>query len=101
VTEAAAPVALTAKTSLTARLAAWTEAQDITAADSLAALADRVIASLGPAYVAACLASGCTGYLRATAARYANPDLLSDGQWAIEQHYHGHGAKPPKGRGKQ
>jgi hypothetical protein len=86
------------ETDLTARLSAWTVAQGITAADSPAALADRVIASLGPAYVAGHLAGGGTGYLRATAAMYASPDLLSDGQWATEEHYHGHGAKPPKRR---
>jgi len=88
------------ETTLAARLAAWTEAQDITPADSLAALADRVIASLGAAYVAGHLDSGGTDYLRATAARYASPDPLSDGQWAIEEHFHGHGGKPPKGRRK-
>jgi len=86
------------ETTLAARLAAWTEAQDITPADSPAALADRVIASLGPAYVTGALDSGATAYLRATASRYATPEPLSDGQWAAEEHYHGHGGKPPKGR---
>jgi len=86
------------ETTLAARLAAWTEAQDITSADSPAALADRVIASLGAAYVAARLATGDTAYLHATASRYAAPGSLSDGQWAAEEHYHGHGGKPPKGR---
>lgn len=86
------------ETDLAARLAAWTVAQDITPADSPAALADRVIASLGPAYVAGRLDSGATEYLRGAAERYADPGRLSDGQWAIEEHYHGHGGKPPKGR---
>lgn len=86
------------ETTLAARLAAWTEAQDITPADSPAALADRVIASLGPAYVAARLEAGDTGYLRATASRYATPEPLSDGQWVAEDYRHGHGPKPPKGR---
>lgn len=89
-----------AETSLTARLAAWTEVQGITPADSPAALADRMIASLGPAYIAACLASGGTDYLGATAKRYASPDSLSDGLWAAEDYQYGHGVKPPKGRRK-
>jgi len=84
------------ETTLAARLAAWTQEQDIKATDSPAALADRVIASLGPAYVTACLASGGTGYLRATAARYANPEALTDGQWVAEDYRHGHGPKPRK-----
>lgn len=88
------------ETSLAARLAAWTVAQGITPADSPAALADRVIDSLGPAYVAGRLDSGATEYLRGAARRYADPATLSDGQWATEEHYHGHGAKPPKGRKK-
>lgn len=86
------------ETTLAGRLAAWTEAQGIISADSPAALADRVVTSLGPAYVAACLASGGTDYLRATAARYASPDPPSDGQWAAEDYQYGHGGKPPKGR---
>jgi hypothetical protein len=88
------------ETDLTARLAAWIGEQGITPADSPEDLAARVIASLGPAYVAACLASGGTDYLRATAARYANPALLTDGQWAAEDYQYGHGGKPPKGRKK-
>jgi len=89
------------ETTLTARLAAWIEEQGITPADPSAALADRVIASLGPEYVTGRLDSGMTDYLRGAAERYASPDPLSDGQWAIEEHYHGHGGKPPKGRGKR
>lgn len=86
------------ETSLAVRLAAWTVAQGITSADSPAALADRVIDSLGPAYVAGRLDSGATEYLRGAAERYADPATLSDGQWASEDYRHGHGPKPPKGR---
>jgi hypothetical protein len=89
------------ETTLAARLAAWTEAQGITPADSPAALADRVIASLGPAYVAGRLDSGATEYLRETVRRYADPGPLSDGQWVAEDYRHGHGPRPPKGRGSR
>lgn len=88
------------ETTLAARLAAWTEEQGIAPADSREALAGRVIASLGEDYVTDRLASGATDYLLATALRYADPGPLSDGQWVAEEHYHGHGAKPPKGRRK-
>jgi hypothetical protein len=85
-----------AETSLTARLAAWTVAQGITPADSPAALADRLVASLGPAYVSDRLDSGMTGYLRGAAERYADPEPVSDGQWVAEDYRHGHGPKPRK-----
>jgi hypothetical protein len=78
----------------TGRLAAWTEAQGIIPADSAEALADRVIASLGAWRVAEWLDKGGTDYLSATAARYANPAPLTDGQQAAEDYRHGHGPKP-------
>ncbi len=81
---------------LAGRLAAWTETQDITPADSREALADRVIASLGSAYVTARLGDGNTAYLRATAARYADPGPITDGQWVAEDYKFGHGPKPRK-----
>jgi hypothetical protein len=82
------------ETDVTARLAAWTEAQGISPADSHEALASRVIASLGAANVTNRLDSGSTDYLLATARRYADPAPPSDAQWALEDYYHGHGSKP-------
>jgi hypothetical protein len=82
--EAAAPADLTAK------LAAWIEEQGVQALDSPEALARRVIASLGPAYVAERLASGATEYLHGAAERYADPTPLTDRQFAAEMCWHGH-----------
>ena len=82
------------ETDVTARLAAWTEAQGIGPADSHEALANRVIASLGTANVTDRLDGGSTDYLLATACRYADPAPPSDAQWVLEDYYHGHGGKP-------
>ena len=73
-----------------AKLAAWIDEQGITALDSTEALAGRVIASLGAAYVAERLASGATDYLRATAEAYTNPAPLDDAGLAAELFWHGH-----------
>jgi hypothetical protein len=81
-----------------AKLAAWIDEQGIKAADSAEDLAGRVITSLGAWRVEEWLTAGGTDYLRATAVRYANPDPLTDAQFAVEDYRHGHGGKPPKGR---
>jgi hypothetical protein len=75
---------------LTARLAAWIDAEGITGNYDTAEIAARVTAALAPSLLAAWLNQGGTPYLRDMCARIKDCDDLTDGEFAAELYLHGH-----------
>lgn len=82
---------------LESRLVAWIDAEKITGNYDTAGIASRLVAAIHPDTLERWLA-GNPGLLADRCRRIKDDTDLTVGEWLMEDHLHGHGAKPRRTR---